>query len=380
LAALTPPPPTQFIPGERKRGRKCLGKHTATLTPPDNAEPSLRRSKRLAKNSPMETNKSEQTEKKQKKQASSFSNQRRLGESEYTEGQLQPQDIARHYNELFSMDIGQLLTDSPQLHSEMHMDRSFRDPHLEPSSDHFDQILDPPLEPSSEHHRNLGPDLHPADILDSHLKPSLNLHQEPSSELHLQHSPDDRFLIEPVTDNEGDEAYVLEADSSECEREQESLVSRALRRLRKRCLDTSGAYRRARRSRGRGPNRLLEVWNRPDNDPFEVEFNHLGQPIGKESFILSSFLGMIARDGKLIPLNVSNWKEVPIELKDAIWLIVQVAFCLLDSSQLLLKYQNVNKQLFAVKVQAPGSAQGVCNESIEQIMVQLEISSKAEAL
>lgn len=77
-----------------------------------------------------------------------------------------------------------------------------------------------------------------------------------------------------------------------------------------------------------------------------MEFNHLGQPIGNESFILTSFLGIIARDGKLMPLNILNWKAVPIEYKDTIWLIVKVlAFCLLDNFQLLQKYQKVNKHL-----------------------------------
>lgn len=86
----------------------------------------------------------------------------------------------------------------------------------------------------------------------------------------------------------------------------------------------TGSYRKGRESKHRGPTRCLEVWNRPDNDPIDVEFNHLGQPIGKESSTLKFFLGTIARDGKLTPLNFMDWRSMPTDYKDTIWFIVKV--------------------------------------------------------
>lgn len=135
------------------------------------------------------------------------------------------------------MDIGQLFTDTHQPHSETHMATTSdpqHSPHLEPSSDPY---CDPRLDP----HLDLSSDPHPDHICsDPHLEPRLDLYQEPSSELCPNQSSHDRFLAEQVTDKEGDEAYVSEADSSECESKPESVVSKALRRLRKRSIETAG--------------------------------------------------------------------------------------------------------------------------------------------
>ncbi|XP_072967617.1 uncharacterized protein [Typha angustifolia] len=67
----------------------------------------------------------------------------------------------------------------------------------------------------------------------------------------------------------------------------------------------------------------LKVWSRPEGDLIHVNFNSVGQPVGKEATTLSSFLGTIARDGKLAPLIYVDWRALPDENKDIMWQVVQ---------------------------------------------------------
>lgn len=55
-----------------------------------------------------------------------------------------------------------------------------------------------------------------------------------------------------------------------------------------------------------------------------MKFNKYGQPIGKTATTLSNFLGLIARNGRVTPLQYKDWRMVPTSTKDTIWLIVQV--------------------------------------------------------
>ncbi|XP_057494441.1 uncharacterized protein LOC130779700 isoform X2 [Actinidia eriantha] len=82
--------------------------------------------------------------------------------------------------------------------------------------------------------------------------------------------------------------------------------------------------RRKATTRGRGPTRCLYVWNSEGKIPIETD--EVGQPIGLEAPKLINFLGTIARDGHLSPLNYVHWRAVPDENKEKMWQKVQSKF------------------------------------------------------
>ncbi|KAL4580748.1 hypothetical protein LXL04_016950 [Taraxacum kok-saghyz] len=51
----------------------------------------------------------------------------------------------------------------------------------------------------------------------------------------------------------------------------------------------------------------------------KIMTNELGQPVGPEACKLTSFLGVIARDGKLAPLTYATWIKMPQEYKENMW-------------------------------------------------------------
>ncbi|KAL7238004.1 hypothetical protein ACSBR2_004161 [Camellia fascicularis] len=79
-----------------------------------------------------------------------------------------------------------------------------------------------------------------------------------------------------------------------------------------------------RRTRGRGPTRCLDVWNMEGK--ISVSINELGQPIGLEAPKLTNFLGTIARNGHMAPLNYVEWRALPDEIKEKMWQQVQSKF------------------------------------------------------
>ncbi|KAL7238002.1 hypothetical protein ACSBR2_004160 [Camellia fascicularis] len=79
-----------------------------------------------------------------------------------------------------------------------------------------------------------------------------------------------------------------------------------------------------RRTRGRGPTRCLDVWNMEGK--ISVSVNELGQPIGLEAPKLTNFLGTIARNGHMAPLNYVDWRALPDEIKEKMWQQVQSKF------------------------------------------------------
>ncbi|CAN1305745.1 Bromodomain-containing protein 4A [Linum perenne] len=77
------------------------------------------------------------------------------------------------------------------------------------------------------------------------------------------------------------------------------------------------------KKRGRGPSRCRFVWDMPEGHKLAIPINDLGQPFGSESRKLASFLGTLARDGTLAPLNYPKWSAVPQENKENMWKMVQ---------------------------------------------------------
>ncbi|XP_052204391.1 uncharacterized protein LOC127809559 [Diospyros lotus] len=74
----------------------------------------------------------------------------------------------------------------------------------------------------------------------------------------------------------------------------------------------------------RGPTRCLKIWNREGK--VSVATNELGQPIGVGVPKLTNFLGTIARNGHIAPLNYVDWRALPDENKEMMWQQVQAKF------------------------------------------------------
>ena len=70
----------------------------------------------------------------------------------------------------------------------------------------------------------------------------------------------------------------------------------------------------------RGPTRGIKLLKTLETvGVIKVVTNELGEPIGPEAIQLTSFLGLIARDGNLAPLTYPTWTKVPKENKDNMW-------------------------------------------------------------
>ncbi|OMP09807.1 hypothetical protein COLO4_05115 [Corchorus olitorius] len=70
----------------------------------------------------------------------------------------------------------------------------------------------------------------------------------------------------------------------------------------------------------RGCTTLKAIYEMNSADRICVEFNKYHQPIKKEAQLLTSFLGLVARNGRYCPINVKDWRKVDErnkkELKD----------------------------------------------------------------
>nr|KYP38511.1 hypothetical protein KK1_040251 [Cajanus cajan] len=55
-----------------------------------------------------------------------------------------------------------------------------------------------------------------------------------------------------------------------------------------------------------------------------MQFNSRNQAIGKEGRKLSSFLGILARNPKLTPLNINDWRSFDGEQKNKLVELVRV--------------------------------------------------------
>ncbi|XP_076960721.1 uncharacterized protein LOC143637163 isoform X2 [Bidens hawaiensis] len=78
------------------------------------------------------------------------------------------------------------------------------------------------------------------------------------------------------------------------------------------------------KKRHRGPTRCLKVFNTVGR--IKIVTNDLGQPIGPEAPLLTSFLGLTTRDGNLAPLTFPTWSKVPEENKEKMWQKVLTKF------------------------------------------------------
>lgn len=79
--------------------------------------------------------------------------------------------------------------------------------------------------------------------------------------------------------------------------------------------------RPAKKTKQRGPTKMKNIAKDP-NVRERVDYTITGQPYGKGSVKLSSYVGTLVREH--VPVTIDNWKNVSNELKAVLWKSVQV--------------------------------------------------------
>ncbi|GMI65151.1 hypothetical protein HRI_000184400 [Hibiscus trionum] len=74
-------------------------------------------------------------------------------------------------------------------------------------------------------------------------------------------------------------------------------------------IEIDGGNGRTRKSRGRTT--LNELYNLPAGERVKVSRNDVGQPIGAEAGVLGSYLGIVARNHAILPINYESWRQMP---------------------------------------------------------------------
>lgn len=75
----------------------------------------------------------------------------------------------------------------------------------------------------------------------------------------------------------------------------------------------------------RGPTYLADVWAiKPNKKRIQVAYNRRGQPIGVTKKKLTGYLGTLARNGQLAPLDIDDWRKVPKVRKEEMINLVKV--------------------------------------------------------
>ncbi|XP_040973455.1 uncharacterized protein [Gossypium hirsutum] len=63
--------------------------------------------------------------------------------------------------------------------------------------------------------------------------------------------------------------------------------------------------------RGRGRTLLTDLYNLNSVERVKVTRNSHGQPVGQEARLLAGYLGIIARNANMLPVNYESWHNMP---------------------------------------------------------------------
>ena len=63
--------------------------------------------------------------------------------------------------------------------------------------------------------------------------------------------------------------------------------------------------------RGRGRTLLADLYNLNSVERVKVTRNSHGQPVGQEARLLAGYLGIIARNANMLPINYESWHNMP---------------------------------------------------------------------
>lgn len=88
---------------------------------------------------------------------------------------------------------------------------------------------------------------------------------------------------------------------------------------------TSSESTKKRLGAARGVSALHKVLvQKSKGKKYKVLYNQAGEPIGDTRPVLQSYIGMVART--MIPIDISSWPKVDSELKDKLWIDVEVNY------------------------------------------------------
>jgi len=73
------------------------------------------------------------------------------------------------------------------------------------------------------------------------------------------------------------------------------------------------------------------------DDKVDVEFTALGEPVGKGSVTLSSFLGPLVREH--VPVLLDDWRKLDDQTKDRLWEEIKVLHLLFIEYSILSYYK-----------------------------------------
>ena len=73
-----------------------------------------------------------------------------------------------------------------------------------------------------------------------------------------------------------------------------------------------------------GPSKYLEVWDLPDDQVIDLPLNSMHQPVNEGARAFTGFLVTIARKPHMCSIRYLSWKDMPEELKEECWRLVEV--------------------------------------------------------
>ena len=68
----------------------------------------------------------------------------------------------------------------------------------------------------------------------------------------------------------------------------------------------------------------MDVWDLPDDQVIELSLKSMHQPVDEGVRAFTGFLGMIVRKPHMCPIRYLNWRDMPKELKEECWRLVEV--------------------------------------------------------
>ncbi|KAG8498548.1 hypothetical protein CXB51_004861 [Gossypium anomalum] len=83
--------------------------------------------------------------------------------------------------------------------------------------------------------------------------------------------------------------------------------------------------------RGRGRTLLTDLYNLNSVEHVKVTRNSHGQPVGQEARLLAGYLGIIARNANMLPINYESWHNMPDSNKNQALSNIKVALEISDA-------------------------------------------------
>ncbi|PPS00858.1 hypothetical protein GOBAR_AA19803 [Gossypium barbadense] len=108
--------------------------------------------------------------------------------------------------------------------------------------------------------------------------------------------------------------------------------------------------------RGRGRTLLADLYNLNSVERVKVTRNSHGQPVGQEARLLAGYLGIIARNANMLPINYESWHNMPDSNKNQALSNIKDRFALEVSDAYIKKA--LGSKSFACVAQAEEASSG----------------------